>query len=318
MDFYDGTRYIHIASGTVALATFWTAAFLRKGSSRHRLVGRTYMLAMILILVTAVPLALGAFARGKPIFGTFLLYLLVITGSPTWLAWRAIRDKHSVQRFTGPTYHALAWLNIIAGAVVLYFGVRFGSFLLTGFSAVGIVTGVMMIRYTRKPPTDRLWYLSRHYGSIIACGVATHVAFVNLGLSRLVAPEWNRVVLNASFFGPLAVALLARMWLDRQYGGKHTSLSARSSVAVNYAIAESRPAALSAACERRDFRCAYAPPATAALKNGRLACSSFDNSRDAFAKATVNTTCSMAPTPTSRPAAQSLSPGAVAPENPHS
>lgn len=234
MDFYDAARYIHITSGTVALAAFWTAAFLRKGSSRHRLVGRTYMLAMILILATAVPLALGAFARGKPIFGTFLLYLLVITGSPTWLAWRAIRDKHSVQRFTGRIYHALAWLNIVAGAGVLYIGMRFPSFLLTGFSAVGIVTGVMMLRYAHKPPANRMWYLSRHYGSIIACGVATHVAFLNLGLSRLVPPEWSGVVFNASFFGPLAVSLLARMWLDRQYGGQRTSLSARPSVAVNY------------------------------------------------------------------------------------
>lgn len=282
MDFYDGVRLVHIMSGTVALATFWTAAFLRKGSSNHRRVGRTYLIAMVVIMLTAVPLALHAFAQGNAVVGTFLLYLIVITGTPTWLAWRAIRDKQSFKAFTGPVYRALAGLNLIAGAIVFYFGLRFDTFLLIGFSAVGALGGVFMLRYALIPQTDRMWYLSRHYGAIIGCGVATHVAFLNLGLSRLVPPEWHTAVLNFSFFGPLSVSLVARWWLHRKYRRNPSSLSARPPVAVN-----------------------YAPPRPAMLDNGRLTCSSFDSSPGAFAKAIATTASSMEPKRALRPAAPS-------------
>ena len=39
----------HVIAGTVALLGFWIAAFLRKGSPRHRLVGRAYLLAMVVV-----------------------------------------------------------------------------------------------------------------------------------------------------------------------------------------------------------------------------------------------------------------------------
>lgn len=282
MTFYEIVRHLHILGGTVALGAFWLTWALRKGTSRHRLIGRVYLIAIAFIIVTAVPLALGAFERGMPVKGAFLLYLVVITGTPTWLAWRAIRDKADIKRYTGGVYRGLATLSILAGAVVLLLGLKYHVFLLSGFSAVGLVTGSLMLRFAMKPPAERNWWMSEHYGSIIATGVATHVAFINLGLSHIVPREWVEHVVQFSFFAPLCIAIAARQWLDRKYAKKSYTRSS--------------------------------PSAASAI--GRLMCSSFDSSRVNFGKAIASIASWIARTRASSRALQSPSPVEVEPANP--
>ena len=56
MDVYRWSLFLHVAAGATALATFWTAAVLRKGSTRHRRVGQVFLVAMIGVLASGVPL----------------------------------------------------------------------------------------------------------------------------------------------------------------------------------------------------------------------------------------------------------------------
>ena len=55
MSAYDTIVLIHLATGSVALATFWLAAFARKGGPLHRTVGKVFLLAMLAVIVTGVP-----------------------------------------------------------------------------------------------------------------------------------------------------------------------------------------------------------------------------------------------------------------------
>ena len=55
-------------------------------------------------------------ARAIPVTATFLAYLLVITATGVWTAWRAIRDKHDASRYTGPVFRGLAWLSLLAAS----------------------------------------------------------------------------------------------------------------------------------------------------------------------------------------------------------
>jgi hypothetical protein len=220
MTTYEAVRNLHIFAGTIALASFWTAAWLRKGSGAHLNVGRVFMVAMATIAVTGVPLALAILARGRPGTAALLIYLVVITVTPTWLAWRAIRDKNDFKRYTGPVYKLLAGVNLATGAAMIALGIRFGVVLFTSISLIGLVTGALMLRFLRTPPTERRWWLVRHYGSIIGAGIATHVTFLNLGFSRMLPPELSPTAQPLSWIVPLAVAGIARMYLDRKYGPK--------------------------------------------------------------------------------------------------
>ena len=229
MNAYAALVAAHIATGAVALAAFWTAAALRKGSPAHRRVGQVYLLAMLGIVLTAVPLALARWQAGHPVTAAFLGYLAVITSTGVWLSWRAVRDKASPQRFTGPVYVALALLSLLSGASVLWLGLQRGVPLLIGFSFVGTVTGVLMLRQRLRRDrgaTSPRWWLVEHYSAMVGNGIATHIAFLGIGLPRLLPGVDGTVLHYLAWFGPIGVALLAKLWLDRRWKPRKTSVPA--------------------------------------------------------------------------------------------
>ena len=63
---YPSIAAVHASVGAIALATFWTAAIARKGTTFHRRIGQAYLLAMTGILATGVPLALGKWLEQAP------------------------------------------------------------------------------------------------------------------------------------------------------------------------------------------------------------------------------------------------------------
>ena len=175
----------HVAAGTVALVTFWVTAALRKGTRLHRRVGGSYLVAMVGVLATTPILAGVAVARGDLVTGGFLAYLTVITATAVWSAWRAIRDRARPGAFFGRAAVVIGVLNLASGAAVLALGLRTGQWVLVGMSLIGLALGTSMLRQARRPPMASGWWLRQHYGAILGCGIATHIAFLNIGLQRL-------------------------------------------------------------------------------------------------------------------------------------
>jgi hypothetical protein len=217
MNYYKLFVWLHLSAGTVALMAFWLSAVLRKGSRAHIQVGRVFLIAMTGVVVTAVPLAGFAFSRGMTVLAVFLLYLLVITATPCWTAWRAIRDQKDFAQYSGPLYRAIAWINIVAGVIVLALGLRFSQVIFIGISSVGLITGPLMLRFARKPPQDRRWWLVEHFSGVIGAGVATHIAFFSIGAARLLPPHLVEQWQMLAWFGPLTIAFAARFWVGRRY-----------------------------------------------------------------------------------------------------
>lgn len=213
---YAFVVFLHAAAGTIALPTFWTAGFARKGGRVHRYAGRTFLLAMCVIGATALPMALVQFARGHAVSGGFLSYLLVVTATACVRAWLAIRWKRDAACFYGRWYRRLAAANVLAGAAVLGLGLSYGVPLLSAFSLVGIGLGLQMAFVARRAPSPR-WWLREHYRGMLANGVATHVAFLSIGLARLL-PAYVNVTQTLAWFGPLTVALIGGAYLRRRYG----------------------------------------------------------------------------------------------------
>ena len=210
---------VHVLVGVVALVTFWTAGLLRKGTPAHRNTGRVYLLAMLGIIVTGAPMAVARWIDGHVVTAAFLGYLVVITATGTWVSWRAVRDKASIERFTGPAYVALGVLSLASGAAVLALGLKNGTPLLIGFSSVGLITGADMLRrrLRRARSATPRWWMTQHYTAMIGNGIATHIAFLGIGLPRLL-PWANGTVLHyLAWFGPLAVAIVTKVVLDRRW-----------------------------------------------------------------------------------------------------
>lgn len=228
MTAYQMLVAVHVLVGAVALVTFWTAGLLRKGTPAHRNTGRVYLLAMVGIVITGAPMAITRWIDGHVVTAAFLAYLVVITSTGVWVSWRAIRDKAAPQRFVGPAYVAFGALSLTSGAGVLALGIQAGAPLLMGFSAVGLFTGFDMLRRRVRRDTfakTPRWWMTQHYTAMIGNGIATHIAFLGIGLPRLL-PSANGTALHyLSWFGPLAVAIVAKVILDRRWKPRPASKS---------------------------------------------------------------------------------------------
>ncbi len=217
MTAYKLLLMVHVVAGTGALLTFWSAAVVRKGSLLHRRVGQAFLLAMSVIVITALPIAVKFLLEGRTAIGVFFAYLVVITFTGMWTGWRAIRDKRDQGAFLSPFYRALAWFNMGSGVIVFAIGIAISSVLLSVFCWLGIVGGAGMLRQLRAPPEARNWWLKEHYSAMIANGIATHVAFLGVGLNRMLQPFDIAPPQELAWFAPVVVAILARIYLDRKH-----------------------------------------------------------------------------------------------------
>lgn len=218
MDIATLPLVLHVAAGTVALATFWTAGLVKKGTPLHRRVGQVYLLAMLAIVLTGIPLVLQVTARGQPVGALFLTYLLVLVGNASWSAWRAIRDRRDRAAYFGPMYWFVAALTAGSGLAIIALGLQTGAVLLQVFGGVGVLGGIGALRGWRRSATDPRWWLKEHYGAMIGNGVATHIAFFGIGLRGLLPGVDPQLLQHFAWFTPLAGSLVAAWWLGRKYG----------------------------------------------------------------------------------------------------
>jgi len=218
MSAYQITLFTHAGLGVTALLTFWTAALAKKGSGPHKLAGKVYALAMTGLMLAAVPLSWRALQYFDFSFGLFLFYLLLITGSALWRAWTAVRRKRDFAAYASPAFRRLGWLNIAGGAAVLGIGAALQQPVFLGFSLVGILAGRGMLLLAERGPAHPRWWMGEHIGSILGCGVATHIAFLLIGLPRLLPASWSGPTLATfAWLAPLVIAGIAGRLLNKKY-----------------------------------------------------------------------------------------------------
>lgn len=217
MQLLSGFAAPHALVGTVALVTFWTAAMAKKGSPLHKTVGKVYLLAMIGVVVTAVPLALSHALAGQWLGAAFLGYLVILVSHACRLAWTAIRYKRDFARYTGAGYRVSTALLAVSGAGVSVLGLTYDSLLLIIFGLLGPLNAIGARKLVRQGPQSPKWWLKEHFGAMIGNGVATHIAFLQIGLMRLIPGLGDTIVAHLAWFGPLTLAFVAGFWLDRRY-----------------------------------------------------------------------------------------------------
>lgn len=225
----SGFAQPHAVIGTVALATFWTAAFAKKGSPLHKRIGKIYLLAMIGIVITALPLAVAAALEGQWVGAAFLGYLVVLVSHACRLAWLSIRWKRDFKRYVGTGYRVSNIILAVTGLAVAGLGLQYGAWILVIFGLIGPLGALEARKFIRNGPASPKWWLKEHYGAMIGNGVATHIAFLQIGLMRLIPELSDTIVQNLAWFGPLAIAIAAGFWLDRRYMRPRRT-SARSAV----------------------------------------------------------------------------------------
>lgn len=220
---------LHVIAGCIALSTFWVAALSRKGSPLHKAVGKAYLIAMCGILATGFPMGVYAMVYFNVAVGAFLMYLLIITGSAMWTSWRAVKDKRDVRAFKGRMYRMLMVLNAVSGLAMIYVGLVHGGemrVIITAFSFIGIFAAIGSWRFLRRTEHEPKWWMREHINGMLGNAVATHIAFLQIGLPKILPMIAGPTQQTLAWLGPLAITFVAGAYLTRKYiGSKHATAS---------------------------------------------------------------------------------------------
>ena len=130
------------------------------------------------------------------------------------------RPARQYTRYTGPVHRALMWLNLAGGLGIAAVGVFLAQqmqLVIVSFSLIGVIGFVQMWRFRRQPPADPRWWLREHLTAMLGNGVATHIAFLSIGLPKLLPMLAGPALANLAWLGPLVVAAVAGAWLVRKY-----------------------------------------------------------------------------------------------------
>lgn len=216
---YQALLAVHVVAGISGLFAFWIPALVTKGGRLHRAAGKFFLVAMLLVTTTGIPLAAFLFLRGQWVIAVFLLYLAVLLSTSTASAWGALKLKHQPERYFGRIYLATACLLLLSGLAVSALGIVHGVTLLIIFGVIGPLASVDMFKRYRAQAHPSNWWLLEHFGGMIGGGIATHVAFGAFGLRRL----WPDYAALDGWPGllpwilPVVIGIVAGMWLERKY-----------------------------------------------------------------------------------------------------
>lgn len=188
--------HIHALIGTTALISFWLAALSQKGSIRHILAGRAYLISMSLVLITTIPIIFHFFELQDYKRVLTLIYLFFVTMSGLLLLYFPIKKKRSIFEYKGILYQVLAWFMTFFASVILFLSLTntivAKKILLFGFSSIGYFIGISMLVFFYQPSSNK-WWLNQHLNGAMVLFAATHASFFGLGLRKIVpllSGEW--------------------------------------------------------------------------------------------------------------------------------
>ena len=227
---------LHIAAGSIALASMLIPLLTQKGGRIHRRAGWVFVCAMAVVSATALVLSAARLffdprheARDA---GFFLMAVSFITANAVSTGVRVLRFR------TRTTVH-VHWWDTGLPAVLTVFSVALGAYgiwrgqaLFTAFSVIGLLSGVGALRYWLRIPTTRMHWWFEHMGAMLGGCIAATTAFLvvnanNMGLWPMVA--W----LSPSIIGTPATAIWTAYYRRRFSGpSSRSGISSAAPAAV--------------------------------------------------------------------------------------
>jgi hypothetical protein len=215
MTLIDQFLGVHVAAGTVALATFLVPIVTVKGGGTHRRAGRAFVTAMAVICGTGAVVSTFRLATesrpGVRAGAWFLLFVTVLSASATWKGIRVLRFKNSGPN-RNPVDLLMSALLVPMGLWIGYLGLRYRNVVFLFFSLAAI-DGVQSVRHWLNPAKPRLHWFFEHMDGMLGASIAALTAFAtlgarNLGLTGLGVLAW---------IGPSLVLVPVSILMTRRY-----------------------------------------------------------------------------------------------------
>jgi hypothetical protein len=177
-------RTLHIAVGSIALASMLVPMVAPKGGRTHRTAGWVFVASMSVVVITAVVLSVTRLIVDRSpngqAAGFFLLYLSIVTGASLYGGLRAVRAKRPAAGRGTAVQLSVALLELAAGLGIAAYGLQLRQTVFVGLSLIGIAGGFAGVRAWRRPRQGRMdWWFDHMAGMLGGCVAATTAFLVN-------------------------------------------------------------------------------------------------------------------------------------------
>lgn len=209
---------LHIGAGALALAAYWYTLTSRKGSPRHRGVGRICLVLLVLVSLSVGPVLFSLPGPFDPGYAVQMIYLVTCIATVSMLAFRAIRFKADPTRFGSGAFAALGPVLLVLGLVVLAAGIARTDPVAVTLSWVGLAFGAGMIAFrSHSAPLHPRWWLGWHLNATCALFNAVNGTFLYVAArSAGLVPE--SAMSQAGFqLATVAAAVALRLWFGARY-----------------------------------------------------------------------------------------------------
>lgn len=196
---------IHIATGFLALIVGPIAMATRKGGNRHRQSGRSYFWAMVVVIVTALFLAIYD-------LNIFLLAIAVFSFYATASGYRVLYLK-KLYKGEGNLFwdRLLAVATALAGVTMFVLAVIYQSVLALFFGVLIVLIVSSDINRLRGKVRKGDWFFE-HITAMLAAYIATVTAFLSTNVHFL---PTNVVWMTPTIIGSLGISLTIRHYKKR-------------------------------------------------------------------------------------------------------
>ena len=233
---------VHIAAGSIALASMIVPMIAAKGGRTHRRAGWVFVASMAVVSVTALIMsAARVLFDPRPeakAFALFLFYIAILTGNAVSVGVRVLRLKDRTAAHMHPWDVGLSALLTLTSIAMAVYGIATSSILFAAFSVIGIVSGVQGLYYWLRKPAGRMHWWFRHMSAMLGACIAATTAFLvvnapQAGFSRASLIVW----FTPAVVGTIATAIWTRYYRRRFASDSHPAkrgTSPSAAVAVPY------------------------------------------------------------------------------------
>jgi len=235
---------VHIVSALAAVAAFWAAAVVKKGSARHVRVGRIYVLTMVAMSMSALGLSalniavpaavhsLGEFRARGAVLGADTTAATVddlareFRLNAVWLTYAAVQlliglrfgtQVVRMRRIGGLGLRldaGLAALVALSGLGLTVAGALVAHPLITAFGVMGALSGGRRLVVLLRPSSSPMAWWYEHMGTLLGTGVPLHVTFLLAVGRHLPGPAgpWRVALSSVVMLGLPAIVIWIRRY----------------------------------------------------------------------------------------------------------
>ncbi|MEL7340405.1 MAG: hypothetical protein AAGM67_07970 [Bacteroidota bacterium] len=219
---------LHITAGSISLILFWIPVFVKKRKGLHTQVGRVYVYAMWIVVISAAILCGLNLFRDRMIMAAFLGVISVLTAHPLWYAIAILKYKRELPLRVIRIRQVLSAVLFVGSLGITIWSIALGlqgmAILLLIFGIIGMVSARPLFVKAAKAQASHHW-LTDHLDGMIGTGIAAYTAFLAFGGRVLMSDLFSEYLMVIPWVAPTIIGTIIIRRMKKRYAPKKSTIA---------------------------------------------------------------------------------------------